>query len=263
MVKMGLFKTIDSLIPLDEHLATFRGTGYSLKDKNKAKTTKPSTGMEKHDAIASRDVNLDKVLRKRDRGDDQDPTAGSDQGKKKRRKGKDLESSKDKVQTGSSSKGKNKSKPSSTDKPMNAEEPLHEAELNVEEPILDDVINEANQPQDQFDQPQGKPNWFKQPPRPPTPDPEWNQDQAVDNGPEQTWLNDLVNVEKDSLTFNELIATPIDFSKFDMNRLKLDKISKADSVGPVYKLLKGTCKSNIKLEYNMEQCYNSLMDKLD
>ncbi|GJZ92435.1 hypothetical protein Tco_0664500 [Tanacetum coccineum] len=155
-------------------------------------------------------------MRKRDRGDDQDPTAGSDQGKKKRRKGKYLESSKDKVQTGSFSKGKNESKPSSTDKPMNAEEPLHEAKLNVEEPILDD-----------------------QPPRPPTPDPEWNQDQAVDNGPEQTWLNDLVNVEKDSLTFDELIATPIDFSKFDMNRLKLDKISKVDSVGPVYKLLKG------------------------
>ncbi|GJS95611.1 hypothetical protein Tco_0802579 [Tanacetum coccineum] len=37
MVKTGLFKAIDSLIPLDEHLATFRGIGYSLKDKNEAK----------------------------------------------------------------------------------------------------------------------------------------------------------------------------------------------------------------------------------
>ncbi|GKB97048.1 hypothetical protein Tco_0983185 [Tanacetum coccineum] len=55
-------------------------------------------------AIASGDVNPDKVLRKRDRRDDQDPTAGSDQGKQKRRKGKDYESYKDKVQTGSSSK---------------------------------------------------------------------------------------------------------------------------------------------------------------
>nr|GEU41136.1 hypothetical protein [Tanacetum cinerariifolium] len=49
------------------------------------------------DSIASGAVNLDKVQRKRDRGDDQDPTAGSDQGKKKRRKGKDFEPSKDKV----------------------------------------------------------------------------------------------------------------------------------------------------------------------
>ncbi|GJW78277.1 hypothetical protein Tco_0139959, partial [Tanacetum coccineum] len=46
------------------------------------------------EAIASGDVNVDKVLRKRDRDDDQEPTAGSDQGKKKQRKGKDYEPSK-------------------------------------------------------------------------------------------------------------------------------------------------------------------------
>ncbi|GJT61612.1 hypothetical protein Tco_1005145 [Tanacetum coccineum] len=40
------------------------------------------------------------------------------------------------------------------------------------------------------------------------------------------------------------MVTLIDFSKFAMNRLKLDKITKADLVGPVYKLLKGTCKSD-------------------
>ncbi|GJW25504.1 hypothetical protein Tco_0039315 [Tanacetum coccineum] len=56
--------------------------------------------------LPNRNVNLDKVLMKRDCGDDQDPTAGSDQGKKKKRNGKDSEPSKDKVQTGSSSKGK-------------------------------------------------------------------------------------------------------------------------------------------------------------
>ncbi|GKE13540.1 hypothetical protein Tco_1417091, partial [Tanacetum coccineum] len=55
----------------------------------------------------------------------------------------------DKVQTGSSSKGKTQSKPSSTDKPVNAEEPLHEAEIDIEEPILDDVVNETDQPQDE------------------------------------------------------------------------------------------------------------------
>ncbi|GJR72416.1 retrovirus-related pol polyprotein from transposon TNT 1-94 [Tanacetum coccineum] len=40
MVRTGLFKANDSLVPLDEHLATFRGIGYSLKDKNEAKTDK-------------------------------------------------------------------------------------------------------------------------------------------------------------------------------------------------------------------------------
>nr|GEX01219.1 hypothetical protein [Tanacetum cinerariifolium] len=47
-----------------------------------------------------------------------------------------------------------------------------------------------------------------------------------------TFFNDLVNAEKDSFIFDELMATPIDFYKFAMNRLKLDKITKADLVGP-------------------------------
>ncbi|GJX64404.1 hypothetical protein Tco_0298747 [Tanacetum coccineum] len=59
------------------------------------------------------------------------------------------------------------------------------------------------------------------------------------------------------------MATPIDFTKFAMNRLKLVKITKIDLVGLVCKLLTGTCKSNIELEYNMDQCYNALTDKLN
>ncbi|GKE61486.1 hypothetical protein Tco_1511853, partial [Tanacetum coccineum] len=156
------------------------------------------------EAIASGNVNPDKVLMKRDCGDDQDPTAGSDQGKKKKRNGKDSDPSKDK------------------------------AKMDVEEPILYDVVNEADQPQNEYDPKKGKPNLFKQSPRPATPDPEWNQDKAVDDGPKQTWLNDL-----------------------------LHKITKADLVRLVYKLLKGTCKSSIELEYNMDQCYNALTDQLD
>ncbi|GJW44314.1 hypothetical protein Tco_0073113 [Tanacetum coccineum] len=66
-----------------------------------------------------------------------------------------------------------------------------------------------------------------------------------------------VYAENDPLTFDELMATPIDFSKFAMNHLKLDKITKADLVRPVYKLLKGTCQSSIELEYNMEECYKA------
>ncbi|GKB20064.1 hypothetical protein Tco_0853987 [Tanacetum coccineum] len=65
-----------------------------------------------------------------------------------------------------------------------------------------------------------------------------------------TWFNNLVNAEKDSLTFNDLMATPINFTKFAMNCLKKDKITKADLVGHVYKLLKGTCKRNMERKYS-------------
>ncbi|GJZ57789.1 hypothetical protein Tco_0613283 [Tanacetum coccineum] len=33
--------------------------------------------------------------------------------------------------------------------------------------------------------------------------------------------------------------------------------------GPVYNLLKGTCKSCVELEYNMKECYKALNDQLD
>ncbi|GKC69736.1 hypothetical protein Tco_1115619 [Tanacetum coccineum] len=152
---------------------------------------------------------------------------------KKRRKGKDSKTSKDKVQTGSSSKGKTQSKYSSTGKTVNADSPVeelvHEAAMDVQDPIMDDV----------------------------------NQAKAIDNGLENTWLQDLVNDEKPPLTFDDLISIPINFSVFAMNRLNIDKLTKVDLVGPVYKLLKGTCKSSIELEYNMDQCYNALMDQLD
>ncbi|GJV86039.1 hypothetical protein Tco_1525937 [Tanacetum coccineum] len=59
------------------------------------------------------------------------------------------------------------------------------------------------------------------------------------------------------------MATPIDFSNFAMNRLEIDKLTQEVLLGPVYNLLKGTCQSSIKLEYNMEECYTALIDRLD
>ncbi|GKA48046.1 hypothetical protein Tco_0741004 [Tanacetum coccineum] len=47
--------------------------------------------------------------------------------------------------------------------------------------------------------------------------------------------------------------TPIDFTAFAMNRLQIDNLTKADLVGPVYNLLKGTCKSYVELDITMER----------
>nr|GEV04140.1 hypothetical protein [Tanacetum cinerariifolium] len=142
-------------------------------------------------------------------------------------------------------------------------ERIRSIQVGFTEHILDDVVYEVDQPQDDADPKNDKSTWFKQPPRLETPNPWWNKDQTISDEPEQTWFNDLVNAEKDSLTFDERMETLIDFSKFAMNRLKLDKITKAYLVGPVYKLLKGTCKSSIELEYNMDQCYIALTNQLD
>ncbi|GJZ14872.1 hypothetical protein Tco_0550549 [Tanacetum coccineum] len=73
----------------------------------------------------------------------------------------------------------------------------------------------------------------------------------------------MVYAAKDPLTFNKLMANPIDFSKYAMNRLKIDHLTQEILVGPIYNLLKGTCTSSIELEYNMEECFKALTDKLD
>ncbi|GKF80885.1 hypothetical protein Tco_0239487, partial [Tanacetum coccineum] len=99
------------------------------------------------------------------RDKDQDLPAGSDKEKKRSRKRKDYELSKDKDQTGSFSKGITQSKPSSTGKSVNAdetiEEQVHEDAMDVDEPILDDVVNDVDQPQDDVDPNNDKSTWCK------------------------------------------------------------------------------------------------------
>ncbi|GKC18784.1 hypothetical protein Tco_1020934, partial [Tanacetum coccineum] len=119
----------------------------------------------------------------------------------------------------------------------------------VEEPIVEVVKDDAGKD--------------VQPPRPPTPDPEWNKHQVILCQPEEPWFNQMVSAIKDPLTFNDLMATPIDFSKYVLNRLKIDNLTQDLLLGPAYDLLKGRCTSSIKLEYNFQECFNALTDKLD
>ncbi|GJT06585.1 hypothetical protein Tco_0841047 [Tanacetum coccineum] len=108
-----------------------------------------------------------------------------------------------------------------------------------------------------------KKDWFKKSPRPKILDPDWNTVKTIDDAPEQSWFNEMIQAEKHLLMFDELMSTPIDFSEFAMNRLKLNKITRADLVVLMFNLLKGTCKRCVELEYNMEECYHTLTDKLD
>nr|GFC06423.1 hypothetical protein [Tanacetum cinerariifolium] len=83
--------------------------------------------------------------------------------------------------TKESPKGKAPSKGSKTSKSALTKEPLEEP---IAEVVMDDAGNDVahdhNQPQDASKPKTTKflnPDWFKQPPRPPTLDPEWNKRQ--------------------------------------------------------------------------------------
>ncbi|GKC58938.1 hypothetical protein Tco_1086536 [Tanacetum coccineum] len=73
----------------------------------------------------------------------------------------------------------------------------------------------------------------------------------------------MVSALKDPLTFNDLMATPIDFSKYVLNGLKIKNLTQDILLGPAFNLLKGTCSNSIELEYNFQECFNALIDKLD
>ncbi|GJY37833.1 hypothetical protein Tco_0424197 [Tanacetum coccineum] len=73
----------------------------------------------------------------------------------------------------------------------------------------------------------------------------------------------MVSASKDPLKFNNLIATLIDFSKYVLNGLKIENLNQDILLGPAFNLLKGTGSSSIELEYNFQECFNALTDKLD
>ncbi|GJS99982.1 hypothetical protein Tco_0821152 [Tanacetum coccineum] len=94
-----------------------------------------------------------------------------------------------------------------------------------------------------------------------TPDLEWHKE--PNDALEQSWFNDMVNTEKGSVTFDDIMDSVVDFTKFTKNCLQNDKIMKVDLEGPAFKLLKGNYKKYIELEYNFKQCYLALTDQID
>ncbi|GKE90332.1 hypothetical protein Tco_1567807, partial [Tanacetum coccineum] len=109
-----------------------------------------------------------------DRDKDQDPSAGSDRGTKRRKSSKDTESSREsrskEKKSSRTTKGTSHSQHKHSGKSAHAEEPSY---------IVDDSGVEHNQEFDTghndeqpADKEVTKANWFKKPERPPTPDPD-------------------------------------------------------------------------------------------
>nr|GEU42140.1 hypothetical protein [Tanacetum cinerariifolium] len=57
--------------------------------------------------------------------------------------------------------------------------------------------------------------------------------------------------------------TPLDFSNFLINRIKVDTLTLELLAGPTYELMKGSCKSLVELEYHLEEVFKATTDQLD
>nr|GEY94778.1 hypothetical protein [Tanacetum cinerariifolium] len=76
-------------------------------------------------------------------------------------------------------------------------------------------------------------------------------------------ISELAKKTDSRSSFNELMDTPVDFSTFLMNRLKVDTLTPKLLAGKTYELMNGSCKSLVELEFFQEEVYKATLDQLD
>ncbi|GKD63836.1 hypothetical protein Tco_1305944 [Tanacetum coccineum] len=208
---------------------------------------------------------LDKIEKNKDK--DKDPSAGLNRRLKKRKLSKDAEPTtgpKKKDSTSGSSKG-TKSQLKSSGKSVQSEEPVFEvADSDLPQDQEGNLGDNKDEPRNET---ASRRDWFKKPTPPQEPtDPDWNISKTTQEGPTQNWLMTLAastSTDKSLKDFDELMSTPIDFSGYILNGLKIKNLTQEILLGPAFRLLKGTRSNYAELEYDFEECYKALSEKLD
>nr|GEY99064.1 hypothetical protein [Tanacetum cinerariifolium] len=189
-----------------------------------------------------RDTATLKRWRDDDADKDEEPSAGSDRG------------TTDKSTQGSKSRQTYASKSATADEPMQT---THE----MEEPSHPEFETGDD------DQPTVEPSqhleWLSQQKKPPTSYHDWNKTFPASYGSIQLWISELAKQTDSRSSFNELMDTPVDFSVFLMNRLKVDTFTPELLAGTTYELMKGSCKSLVEIEFFLEEVYKATTDQLD
>nr|GEU50275.1 hypothetical protein [Tanacetum cinerariifolium] len=202
--------------------------------------------IKSHDLDKSLFLTYDKVYSlkriRKDKDTNEDPFTRSDRGSKKRKTSKDDEPTK-----GPKAKDSKFGSSKDSEMPQYQEENLGDDD---EEPRRKVV---------------SKRDWFTKPKQPQEPiDLDWNVGKTPQQGPTQSWLMTLASsTKKLSKTFDELMSSPIDFSVYIMNGMKITNRTQETLLGPAFKLLKGTRTNFPKLEYNFKECYKALSEKLN
>ncbi|GJZ80143.1 hypothetical protein Tco_0644980 [Tanacetum coccineum] len=180
-----------------------------------------------------------------DEDKDKEPFGGSNRGSKRRRAGKEPESTSAPKEKTSKTSGKSyegsKSQHKTASESAQTEEPMHTTK-DLEEPAHQEFEIGVTEDQHNEETPQF-PDWFQRPTKLPSPDRDWNKTLPDAHGPVQPWLSSLAQKEDPRESFNELMDTPLDFSAFVMNRLKVDTLTPELLTGLTFELMKGSCKS--------------------
>ncbi|GKA99719.1 hypothetical protein Tco_0827713 [Tanacetum coccineum] len=184
--------------------------------------------------------------RRDDEGKDEESSTGSNRGSKRRRARKEPESTsapkaKTSKTTGKSTDG-SKSQHKFAGESAHTEEPMH-TDKNLEEPTHQefDIGATAEQSDEETSQ---HPDWFINiQPMPP--------------------ITVVFGTRLEPTYHGPLMDTPLEFSAFMMNRLKIDTLTPELLAGLTFELMKGTCKSLVELEYFFEEVYKATTNRLD
>nr|GEW37126.1 hypothetical protein [Tanacetum cinerariifolium] len=221
---------------------------------------------ENKEFLKTVDENMQKIIKElvKEQVKDEEPSAGPDRGSKRRREGKGPESASASTDAATRSTGRStqgsRSRQASTSESALGEEPM-QTTSQMEEPSHPEFDTGAeDQPIVQSSQ---HPEWFSQQQKPPTLDRAWNKTVSAVHGSIQPWISDLAKQADTRSSFNELMDTPLDFSNFLINRLKVDTLTLELLAGPTYELRKGSCKNLIELEYHLEEVFKATTDQLD
>nr|GFB48321.1 hypothetical protein [Tanacetum cinerariifolium] len=180
--------------------------------------------------IKKMEGNKETVTLKRRRDDDEDkdeePSAGPDRGSKRRREGKEPDSTSAPSKTATRSAGRSttgsRSRQVLASESAFAKEPV-QTTSQMERPSHPEFDTGADdQPIVQSSQ---HPEWFSQPQKPQTPYRDWNKTLPAIHGSIQPWISELAKQANNRSSFNELMDTPLDFSNFIMNRLRVDTLT--------------------------------------
>ncbi|GJR64837.1 hypothetical protein Tco_0010902 [Tanacetum coccineum] len=155
-----------------------------IKDQVKAQVSKIMPKIEKYVTES-----LGAEVGRDDQDKDEDPSAGSDRGTKRRKSVS-----------------------------VHVEEPSHIVEDSGIQQDQEFVTGDNDE--QPADKEVTKAIWFKKPKRPPTPDPDWSKRRQVNFRPPQTWISQAALAKEPHTSFDEFNDTSFDFSAFVMNRLK-------------------------------------------
>nr|GEW34286.1 integrase, catalytic region, zinc finger, CCHC-type, peptidase aspartic, catalytic [Tanacetum cinerariifolium] len=198
------------------------------------------------------------------------PPAGSNRGSKRRRSDKEDELSQEPTQkkskSTSSSKGASRSQPKSLGKSAYAEE--HGQKVDDLKDQTHQEFNTGNNDvtrvREALDDDESQWNLSSSS----TPNCEWHKTKTVDNRLPQPWITQMDQAFDTQSLFNEFLATPIDFSSFIMNRLKIDNLTQEDD--QLYKFREGDFKrlrrqdiEDILLLLVQSKLYNLKLEECD